>query len=269
MALNDYPWGQDPLSQYLMGPNVSQFNALPAPVGTQPVQQQAAPAPLQAGPSPLQNSMFNSPQPAAAPAPMDENNDMAIHGWKPHERTTLGTIGDVLISMLLPGFTPFANHVRDQNMQEAMDGFTQDPMGTIRKLGRIPGHEGDALKMAEQLRDDDRMAGTLERQNRGLDLRNDDAINQMVAGMMMRATPDTWKTMRDLAIKRAQNRGYTGDIESLIPPEYDADSINYMIGGVIKPKDQMTDTTRNRSITVRENHDTAMETQNATNEAGS
>jgi hypothetical protein len=236
--------------------------------------------------------MLGIGNPAAAPSldptgaasfeQASDGNDTPIEvtgdGWKPHSPTILGALADAFLQSR--GLGPaFAQNREMANMQEALQNMTTDPLQAIKRVAKIRGHADDAFKMYNTYVDNKRTQDNLDRQNKIIDLRNDDYINQMVAGMMNRANPDTWSQMRDLAIKRAQARGYTGDIDSLIPEQYDPDSINYMVAGVIKPKDQEKLTETNRHNTVREGqmqegvdervrHNQVSEGQAATNEAG-
>lgn len=179
---------------------------------------------------------------------MAEDTESVVTGWKPKKRSTLGFLGDVLLGAF--GAPPaFGLRKQQRNMQEAMEGFTQDPLETIRRLGQIPGQQEKALQLYERYVDNKRADDTLARQNRALDMRNDDYLYQMTAGMMGAARPETWSKMRELAIKRAAARG--ADVSHLIPEEYDADAIEYMRYGAVKPKDQMTLEERERNNKAR------------------
>jgi hypothetical protein len=196
---------------------------------------------------------------AQAPSMSSMTSAPATDAWHPHRRTTLGGIADVLISLLLPGFHPFADKNNNQNMEEAMQDFTTDPLKSIRRLAMLHGHEGDATKLYENYVDDNRQQGTLDRQNRALDMRNDDYMYNQTANMMGAANEQNWPQMRELAIKRGQMRGV--DVSGLIPEQYDPDSIEFIRNGAVKTKDQMRMAETNR-------HNEATEGQAATNEAG-
>jgi hypothetical protein len=158
-----------------------------------------------------------------------------------------------------------------------MQELFSDPKQAIERVAQITGHAGDAWKMYNEYTDNERAQGGLERQNRALDMRNDDYMFQQVAGMMGAANENNWGQMRDLAIKRGQARGV--DVSNLIPPEYDPTSVEFMRFGAVKPKDQMKMEETNRHNTTREDqmqeginehgrHDRVIEGQAATNEGG-
>jgi hypothetical protein len=211
---------------------------------------------------------------STAPKNQTQSPDIDIVGFKPHKRTTLGFLADALLSGIAhTRVTPFADKANRENMQAVMEGFTSDPLGTIQKMGRLEGHEGDALKLYEQYIDDKRQQGTLDRQNRALDMRNDDYVYNLTANMMGAANEKNWPKMRELAIKRAQARGMDpNEISSVIPEAFDPDSIEFMRYGAVKTKDQMAQQEAEAHHIATEtettNHHKATEAQQATNETG-
>lgn len=180
--------------------------------------------------------------------PADAMSEGVVSGWAPKKRSTLGFLGDVLLGAF-GGPPAFGLRKQRQNMQEAMEGFTQDPMETIRRIGMIPGQQENALKLYNQYIDNKRADGTLDRQNRALDLQNENLVYGRVAGMMGAARPETWGKMRELAIKQGEARGT--DVSHLIPEEYDPEAVEYIRYGAVKPKDQMTLEERERNNKAR------------------
>jgi hypothetical protein len=219
----------------------------------------------------------NSPMPQEAgmgPTPQEEA--VAVKGWKPKERSLLGILADAYLQS--QGMAPaYKQRIETKNMQNAMEGFTNDPLESVRRMAQIPGMQEKAWTLYNQIIDNKRADGTLERQNRALDMRNDDYIYQMTAGMMGAANEGTWSKMRDLAIQRAQSRGV--DVSHLIPEMYDADSVKFMQYGAVKPKDQMVLEERRENNQARvgiqrdrlgetQRHNQVSEGQQAANEAG-
>jgi hypothetical protein len=173
--------------------------------------------------------------PAMPQSQPQDGGNINIDGWQPHKRTTLGTIADVLLSALSGHVaTPFAEMKRNQNMQEAMEGFTQDPENTIRRIARF--NPKMALELQEKYTDNTRQQGTLDRQNNVFDMQKEQLVYNRVAGMMGGANEGTWDKMRQMALAVGQQYGV--DVSPYVPKKYDPDSINYMRNGAIKPLDQ-------------------------------
>lgn len=191
---------------------------------------------LLAGPGGFAGPMGGMSEQGALPSPESYNaDDIVVEGFKPKKRSFLGFLADAFL-MSRGGQPLFAQRIFNKNYEKAMQGFADDPLEAMRRVSKIPhGGAEKAYKMFEKYRDDERADGTLDRQNRALDMKNDDYIFSRVAGMMSTATPENWHVMRDLAIKRAAARGV--DVESIIPPEYDQDSLEFIRYGEVKPKD--------------------------------
>jgi hypothetical protein len=196
---------------------------------------------------PVQGPMTTPPIVGGMPAvgtPPDADAGEVImappaEGWKPKKASFLAHLGDAyLVSQgLQPGFVKGR---MNKNVKDAMRDFSQDPVAAIRRLNMIPGLQDKAWDMYNQHTDNERAEGTLDRQNRVLDMRNDDYIYNQTAGMMGAANENTWDKMRELALERARARG--GNVEALegiIPKEYDPESVEFIRYGAIKPKDQV------------------------------
>lgn len=163
--------------------------------------------------------------------------DAIVTGFKPKKLNFFQALGDQLLMHW--GNKPiFEKRNHDKNMKRAMEGFTSDPKEAISRISQF---DPDlAWQLLNTVQDNQRQNAVLERQNRALDMRNDDYLYQQTAGMMGAATPETWGQMRDLALKRAAARN--GNVEALagiIPEQYDPSAIEYIRYGAIKPKDQM------------------------------
>jgi hypothetical protein len=177
----------------------------------------------------------------AIPGNQQQTPDAVVQGFKPKRLNFWQALGDQLLQHW--GNKPiFEQRNRDRNLEKAMEGFTKDPVESIQRISKF---DPDlAWKLLNSVQDNQRADAVLQRQNRKLDMESDSYMYQQVAGMMGAARPDTWKQMRDLAIKRGAARGV--DVSTLIPENYDADSIDYIRYGAVKPKDQMTLEEQNR-----------------------
>lgn len=205
---------------------------------------------------------------------MPQGDDVTITGdaWKPKDRTFLGKLGDAL-SVMSGGGTPFKDKRDEENMQNAISNFASDPLTAIRHIARIPGHQKEALALYEHYNDNQRQQGNLDRQNNIFDMKKEELVYNRVAGMMGAANPGSWAKMRNLAQTVADK--YKVDITGLIPEAYDADSIEYIRQGAIKPKDQERIAQSDRRldqgdtrIAETSRHNAATEGQAVTNEAG-
>lgn len=205
---------------------------------------------------------------------MPQGDDVTITGdaWKPKDRTFLGKLGDAL-SLVGGGGTPFKDKRDGENMRDAISNFASDPLTAIRHMARIPGHEKEALALYEHYTDNQRQQGNLDRQNEIFDMKKGELVNDRIASMMGAANPGSWSKMRDLAQTYADK--YHVDITGLIPKDYDADSIEYIRQGAIKPKDQERIAQSDRRLDQGDTriaetgrHHVATEGQAATNETG-
>lgn len=182
------------------------------------------------------------------PSDIPQEQAVSVKGWKPKKQGWLGAIADAYL--MSQGMKPaYKERIDRNNMMAAMEGFTNDPLEAVRKIAQIPGMQDKAWTLYNTIVDNQRGQGALDRQNRALDMRNDDYIYQQTAGMMGAARPDTWQKMRELAIQRGASRGV--DVSAYIPEEYDPDSIEYIRYGAVKPKDQMTLEERRRNNEAR------------------
>lgn len=169
-------------------------------------------------------------------------------GWHPHKVGWLGRILDAYVSGH-GGGTPFADRKAQRNINEAMAGFDQDPLGAIRRMAQIKGHEMDAWKMYGQYRDDDRADQIAKSQN---DVRLDRA-RDIVGGMMSVANADNWERVRPIVSRYWTSRG--GD-EADIPTEFDPDLINSFRYGSDKVYDNdRADRNTESMITSRQSAD--------------
>lgn len=159
-------------------------------------------------------------------------NDITVSGlrpddWKPHHAGILGQIADYLLG----------THFGDENYRRNMEGALQAPsqMAAIRRIAEFDPEAAE--KYYNQQLDNERMQGTLERQNKMLDLTNENLVYNRAASAMANATPDTWGPMREQILKMGQARGV--DMNDLIPTEYDPTAIETMRYGAVPVKAQI------------------------------
>lgn len=96
----------------------------------------------------------------AEPPPVSE--DIVVKGFKPKKRSFLGLLGDMILLNQNHKGPFFADRIKKKNYERAMEGFTQDPLDAIRKIGTFDPET--AWKMYGQLEDDKRQRAALDRQ---------------------------------------------------------------------------------------------------------
>lgn len=176
-----------------------------------------------------QGALFNSPV-NSTPSPA-EGDDVMVSGWKPHHRSTLGTIADILLGAPL-----FANRIKSKNMQEAMEGFTHDPLTAIQRMAQIPGQQGAAWKLYNEYKDNERgdMAATSLADSRK------ERFMTRKAGLLRQiqnAKDPTAAYAGALPILQRLS-SLAGDSDSL-PAAYDENYANNYVSSSVTPEDQI------------------------------
>jgi len=175
----------------------------------------------------------------AQPVP-GQPDDITVQGdgWNPKKPTLLGILADgYLISKgMQPGF---AINRDKRNVEEALDGFTQDPLQSINRLARIRGHQDDAIKLYNQYQDNSR----LDRAESRLDSAYHDKARGVMASMLGAATPENYGSMRQRMLTYGKSRGLTDDELSDLPEKYDPDAIAAWRYGAV-PVDAQMDNSR-------------------------
>jgi hypothetical protein len=166
----------------------------------------------------------------------------AMPNWQPTHRNILGKLADAL-----SGTDTYEKRMQDRDMQSAMKGFADDPLAAIQRIAEIPGHAADAYGMYDKYVDNKNQTEVQTRQDRLADLRMDDYVYQRSASILSSANEQTWPRVRQIAIDAAKRRGVALDI----PEQYDPTFAESMFNGAIKPKDIMTNTTRERGQDMR------------------
>lgn len=217
----------------------------------------AAPTPMARALIPPQASTLDSPDPSAINV-----NGLAPDNWKPHNASVLGQIADYFLG------THFGRENEERNFEQALQAKT--PMAAIRRVALFD--PARAWKMYNEQVDNIRQQGSLDRQNRYMDLANENLLYGRVAGMMGAATPQTWGAMREQALRMGQARGK--DLSYLIPEQYDPEAIDTIRYGAVpvKTQEQLTETARSHRANEgirQQNADTAAERNQIMREQGS
>lgn len=189
----------------------------------------------------------NKPQPQNLPpgtiseagamgTPAPQGEDIMVNGpsrWQPRKPTILGAIADAYL--MSNGLQPAYSMFRDRrNVNEAMADFTESPMGAIRRLSRIPGHEQDAVKLYDQERDNNRA----DQQSEILNEARTEKFRDNLASYMMSANKSNWSRLFPYFKRYAEAHGLEPP-----PEQYDEDVINmYRMGGFTP--DQIADNER-------------------------
>ena len=176
---------------------------------------------------------LTQPMPAATPLAPQQQTPMNMDAWQPHHTTTLGKIADLGLALLGFPLLPFTRHVQRENMQEAMQNFTTNPLETIQRIAKIPGHEKQALDMYEKYTDDQ----ARDSQVAALNEQRKEHYRDRVGAMLGAVTPDNAGALLPKIRSYAQAMGLNADD---VPSSYDKDQINlYRMGAV--PVDNQID----------------------------
>lgn len=228
-------YGSDPLGQLLGQPS-----------SYDPTQNAAPP---QAPPPPdlsnqnrtLMSTMLNPSAPTA-----QDQTPIDISGWKPHHTSTLGKIADIGLALFGMPFFPFAKHTRNENIKEAMEGFTNDPLGTIRKMAQIPGMRKEALNLFndyQQLHKNDTLDAERYAYYHG---GNENAALKSLGSFYgaFANSPDpsaSYQRMLGPLRNMAKMRGMTDeDIQTYLPDTYNPDVGTTVAFGAIDPENQVS-----------------------------
>lgn len=174
---------------------------------------------------------------AGAPDP-NQGPPITITGdnWKPKGDTFLGTLADAYLQA--NGLKPaFAQEREAQNINQAMQGFTQNPLQALRRLGMVQGHEADAYNMYNTYEDNKRADLAAQGVN---DVRQEKFMTR-IGGMLYNVQnakdPATAYKNNISTIKNyAAARGV--DVSDL-PDTYDEGAVSNWISGSVAPEDSM------------------------------
>lgn len=193
-----------------------------------------------------------SPQ---APAPMPTTpQDVAAaikEGFKPKKRSILGILGDAFL--MNQGKQPlFYKKMEEKNLRRAMDGFTDNPLESIKRIATF--NPELAWKMYDTYQDNSRAASQQDRLMKAYDFKLEEAATGRVMNMLGAANSSNWKAIRDRAQSYMQKQGY--ELPFDLPEEYDEDFVNSARMGQIPvaKQVQLEDTReyRERGLDIRE-----------------
>lgn len=182
-------------------------------------------------PAPAPQNTANS---TAAEAPITIEGD----GWKPRHPNFWTFLGDVVGSHYGKGL--IGTNAQDSlNVHDAVGEFAQDPLKAIKRLQRLHGHEGEAIKLYNQYEDDQRA----DKQAEALAGMRKAAIQDRGRGIlasMMGGVTDAATYQYALPTMQKYAEQYELDPP---PEEYDPQKIKFWQQTGIKP-DQQVDNSR-------------------------
>jgi hypothetical protein len=177
--------------------------------------------------------------PVAAPPP-GQGEDVVVtgDGWKPRPQTILGAIADAYL--MSKGGKPMFTMMRDKrSMTEAMNGFTEDPLKAIRRIGKMDPDK--AWDLFNQQQDNRRADQTTQRILRDSDERYVEHGLKRIGSMLGTANEKNWGALRERIQGYADHRGIT--LPYQLPETYDPDFVNTVRMGEV-PVDNQLDNER-------------------------
>lgn len=147
-----------------------------------------------------------------------------VKGFKPKKRSILGVIGDAILLNQGHKGPFFADRVKGKNTRRAYEGFTHDPMETVRRLSTFD--QEAASKLYDKIIDNQRMDRVQNRQDAIQELK----FQEMVASMMGASNPSNYKAFLNRAKTMGNRLGYD---MSYLPEEYNEDAINQLRYGAM------------------------------------
>lgn len=165
-----------------------------------------------------------TPTPVAAPAPSaaPQDDDIEIKGFSPSKISLLTRLGDLFTGNRLH----MEEHIRQHDMQRALEGYSSDPRAAILRVMKIPGMASKAISMLNTV--DDNMES--EARGKLLEEQLKDKRLGTVRAMFNGVNDKSYGKVRDYATKYWASKGY--DPEELdLPNNYDPDQIDAFRNG--------------------------------------
>jgi len=171
--------------------------------------------------------------PQVPPPVADEG--LAVTALKPTKRNLLGKIADGVL--MAYGQKPvYEGRMRERDLQNAMEGFTQDPLNAIRRIGQIPGQQGAAWNLYNQNQDNVRGDVGAESLAETRRAKFYPRIGGLLHAIQKAKDPAAAYQNALPMLRKLQERA--GDTEGL-PETYDPEAVSNYIGMNIDPEDQI------------------------------
>lgn len=178
--------------------------------------------------------------------PADANADAQAPAFTPHKRTTLGMLGDMLLSGLAHGrVTPFADKAYNENLSEAMQSYAKDPARAISMVNQFDPRLG--MRLEAQYSDDKRADDVAAR----LKAAADDKYISRAASMYNTATADNFASVDLLARRYLKAKGIDPDTAGL---PTNADEAKTFAAGDINPYQSARLQQFDTGLQIRENN---------------
>lgn len=135
-------------------------SAAPSPLGGMPNEGGGMTEAVMGFPSVMRGGMSEGG--ALPTGGMGADAEAVVRGFKPKKISFWGALGDQLLKHW--GNEPaFSKRIQSKNMRNAMEGFTHDPMQAVSRLAQIPGMEGKAWELMNQIQDNKRADAQFDR----------------------------------------------------------------------------------------------------------
>lgn len=186
-----------------------------------------AQAPSQADPTiiPTHPASPLMPEPSPITPSVVSHDDIAVEGdrWKPHKTTFLGTAADILL-----GAPVFTNKNKRDNLISAMQGFTDNPLRSIRRVAKL--NPDAAWTMYNQYHDN-QIQDVIQKRA------DDNETLQRGLGLLGAANEKNYPVVKQRIEQYWANKHYTSDMP--LPDTYDPEAIQGYREGAMKAKEQL------------------------------
>lgn len=207
--------GTDPLDQYLSSVGVSPSKP-PVMVPPSALQQDAVPA--------TPTAAQEAPQTVAPPVQEGPPVEVLGDRWKPKKVTTLGAIADILLARPI-----FHNKAKQESIKSAFQGFTEDPLRTIRRVAQVSPNA--AWEMYNVYHDNNIQDQQQQR------LKDSTTFDRGI-GLLSVATPQNYSAIKQRVQKYWAAQGFNPGID--LPEEYDPEALQGIREAGMSAKDQLT-----------------------------
>lgn len=177
---------------------------------------------------------FAQQDPEEMRLPMQQEPHKGMFGVKGTFRDILGTLGDAFL--MQQGIDPMYRGQRKQeDMGDAFQGFEDDPLGAIKKMGGVDAATGQ--KYYNSYLDSQDRGKALQQKTADDRFKQEGLFQTRLGGIFGAANEKTYPAMLANAKKRAESQGMGHLLEGL-PETYDKDGVAGWVRGTMEPKDQ-------------------------------